>query len=165
MSEVPSFIVQQEALDEIGRSLAALLSDGDECVLFVSRWMGPFSEADFLSVRPDGRVASPLGPANDIHETGPSFDHSEALLRRACYQEGKGTWFGLEVKVTPDGAVTAKYNYDTEPNWELPIEPTLYVQEQEKYPRDPEHQPEWFKRRLAEGQAALDEWRRSNGRA
>lgn len=165
MSAVPDAMGQRERLDEIGRSLAALLSDGDDCVLFILRRMGPFSEADFWAVRPDGRFISPLGPANDIHKTSPSLQLSVAQLRKACHQEGKGTWFGLEVKVTPDGAVTAECNYDTEPNWELPIEPTLYVQEQEKYPRDPEHQPEWFKRRLIEGQVALDEWRRSNGRA
>jgi hypothetical protein len=81
-------------------------------------------------------------------------------LRQACYVEGKGTWFGIAVTVTRDGAATAEYNYDAEFEWNHTIEPTLYVREQEMFPRDLEHQPEWFQRRLAEGQAALEEFRR-----
>lgn len=164
MGEIPSLLVQQGAFDEMASVLFGLFSDGDERIVYVSRGMGPYGEADFWAVRPDGAHISPFGRANSLE--GPDedgFDFAEIRLRKACYQEGRGTWFGLELTVTPEGSATAKYNYSEEPEWDRPIEPTLYVQEQEKYPRDPEYQPEWFKKRLVEGQAVLDAWRSSRG--
>jgi hypothetical protein len=165
MSEASGFPVQQGALDVVARSLASLLSSGDERIVYSSRGMGSYGEGEVWAVRQDGEHRSPFGRANSLKgPDGDGFTLAKIRLRKACYQEGKGTWFGLEVTVAPDGAVTANYNYDTEPEWRRPIEPTLYVQEQERYPRDPEYQPEWFRQRLAEGQMALDEWRQARGK-
>jgi hypothetical protein len=164
MSDVPGFSLQREALDEMAAALHGQLSEGDECIFYMVSWMGPFAQARCWAVRHDGRFESPLGPANSIRGPRGGFGRAERRLREACYQEGKGTWFGLELTVTSDGEVTARYNYDADPEWTRPIEPTIYVQEQEKYPRDLEHQPEWFRRRLVEGRVALEEWQRAQGR-
>jgi hypothetical protein len=164
MSEVPNFIAQQQILDETALVLCELIETGDEAIVFAANCMGPFSQVKTWAVRPGGATLSPAGPAEVIGSPGGAFGLAVMRLRNVCYEEGKGTWFGLELKVTPDGAVTAKYNYDTEPVWTRPIEPTIYVQEQEEFPRDLEHQPEWFRRRLVEGRVALEEWRRAQGR-
>lgn len=160
MSETPSFILQQEAFDEIGRELYSFLSEGDEFIYFTGSYLGPAGENLYWAVRPDGEFEMAKGRANSLSSSG-NFSLSKAVrkLRKACYIEGKGTWFGIAVTVTRDGAATAEYNYDTEFEWDTRIEPTLYVREQEMFPRDLEHQPEWFQRRLAEGQAALEEYR------
>jgi hypothetical protein len=164
MSEMPPMLIQMEAFDEIAHALRELLSDEDECIYYVARWMGPYGETDFWAVRSRGKFDTPRGVADSIKGPGGDFGSAEIKLRRACYQEGKGTWFGLEMTVLPSGEVTAEYNYTSEPEWEDPIDPTIYVQEQEEFPRDLEHQPEWFKRRLVEGRVALEEWRRAQGR-
>jgi hypothetical protein len=164
MSEMPSIIAQQEYVGEMAESLRALLTQRDSCILYVANWMWPYSQSKCWAVRPDGQFNCAEGSANSISSPRGNFNLVEARLRKACYQDGKGTWFGLKLSVAADGEVTARYNYDSEPAWTRPIEPTLYVQEQEKYPRDLEHQPEWFKRRLAEGRVALEEWRRAQGR-
>ncbi len=57
--------------------------------------------------------------------------------------------------MTPEGGATAEYNYDSEPEWDVPIDPIAYVTDQEKFPRHEEHQPDWLKQRLAEGRARL----------
>jgi hypothetical protein len=166
MNEVGGFLAQQEALNEMADALRELLSEGDECIYYATVRMGPYGEAVYWAVRPDGKCEMSKGRANALMVSGigPKLSRPLDRLVDECYQEGKGTWFGLGVTVIPDGAVTAEYNYDSEPEWFDTIEPTLYVQEQEKYPRDLEHQPEWFRRRLVEGQAALEEWRRAQGR-
>lgn len=161
MSEVPSFIRQQEAFDEVGRELYGMLVDGDESIYFTGSYLGPTGENQYWAVRHDGQFEMSKGRANSL-SSGGNFVLSNAIerLREACYIEGKGTWFGIAATVMPDGSATVEYNYETEPGWQSPIEPTLYVREQEMFPRDLEHQPEWFQRRLAEGQAALEEYRR-----
>jgi hypothetical protein len=74
-----------------------------------------------------------------------------ANLRGVMYQPGSGTWFSAEFRVDRTGAVDAQFNYDSEPEWDAPVDSIAYVTDFEKYPRDVENQPEWLRAKLAEG--------------
>lgn len=76
-------------------------------------------------------------------------------LREACYRVDSGTWFSARIVVTSAGEATADYNYDNEPDWDAPIDPALYANDQEKYPRAESAQPDWLKKKIAEGRAQI----------
>jgi hypothetical protein len=158
MNDAGGFFAQQDALREMADALRGLLSEGDECIYYTAVRMGPYNESMYWAVRPDGKYEMSKGRANALMVSAIRIKLSRPLYRLvdACYRDGKGTWFGLGVTVTPDGAVTAEYNYTTEPEWRDPITPTFHLREQEKYPRDEAHQPGWFKRRLVEAAAIED---------
>ena len=59
------------------------------------------------------------------------------------------------LRANADGSATAEYNYDEEPKWDVPVDPIAYVTDQDAFPRDEAHQPEWLKLKLAEGRARL----------
>lgn len=48
---------------------------------------------------------------------------------------------------------SADFNYDDEPTWETSIDPVLYVQDLDKYPRDESAIPGWLRQRLAEAES------------
>lgn len=69
-------------------------------------------------------------------------------LRARMYHRGKGTWFSMTAQVTPE-RFRVNYNYDDEPDWgPLPPEAARYVEDLERFPRDPEHTPDWLRRKL-----------------
>ncbi|WP_245548359.1 hypothetical protein [Gordonia araii] len=78
-------------------------------------------------------------------------------LREAMYQGGLGTWFSAVLIVDRSGSVDGQFNYDSEPEWDAPVDPVVYVTDQEKLPRDVENQPDWLKAKLAEGLARREE--------
>ena len=83
-------------------------------------------------------------------------DDLSAELRSLMYQPGVGTWFTFTVDITPDGQATSSFDYDNEPD--IPIaDPAVYITDQEKFPRDREHQPAWYRERLAEGERLIAE--------
>ncbi|MFE4194847.1 hypothetical protein ACFRJ9_03195 [Paenarthrobacter sp. NPDC056912] len=72
------------------------------------------------------------------------------MLRNLMYAPGKGAWFSMSLRVTPEGdGWEADYNYTDKPIWELG-EPSAdsYAQELYLYPRDEEHIPDWFKEEM-----------------
>lgn len=69
-------------------------------------------------------------------------------LRKAMYQAGVGTWYNARFKVTHEGVLDSEFDYDTPP---FPGEEVsdLLVQDQERYPRDQEHLPDWHPSKAA----------------
>ncbi|MGI8310609.1 hypothetical protein [Saccharopolyspora sp. ASAGF58] len=69
-------------------------------------------------------------------------------LRVGMYREGLGTWFSAFFRMRQPGEYEIFYNHDNEPPWGA--EPGSFIKEQDLFPRDDEHTPDWFRRRLAE---------------
>jgi hypothetical protein len=70
-------------------------------------------------------------------------------LRRAMYVPGAGTWFGVEVHVTPGLRTATRFAYDTEPGWDLPPDDDAYVDDLAMFPRDERNQPGWLREKVA----------------
>ena len=155
MVETLGLQAEQQAFNEVGVALYRLLEEGDDRIEYRASMTAAVQSARILAYNPAGRYETSEGRANSPRE---SDELSDALgrLREASYRPGAGTWFSVRIVVTSDGAATAEYNYDKEPDFGLGgIDPIAYVTDQEKFPRDETKQPEWLKERLAEGRARI----------
>jgi len=83
------------------------------------------------------------------HASQPAIEHIDNL-RDATASPGTGAWFTAVITVTSDGEVTTEFDYDSEPDIEMPLDLGDFTDELENWPRDPEHIPEWFSRRMEE---------------
>lgn len=72
-------------------------------------------------------------------------------LRSVMYEPGAGAWFIFILDIASGGQANSTFDYGAEPV-ALLLDPEVYVDEQEKFPRDLEHQPGWYRERLAEGE-------------
>jgi hypothetical protein len=72
-------------------------------------------------------------------------------LKDIMFREGHGTWFSMTVELEHDGHMSATYNYDEEPAWDVPIGDGEYAVDLERYPRSPEHIPAWLQEKLSAG--------------
>ncbi|MCC3276981.1 hypothetical protein LJ753_14005 [Arthrobacter sp. zg-Y20] len=85
--------------------------------------------------------------------SGKAFSLIEEL-RKLMYRPGYGTWFSLETHIDNQGHVETRYNFDEEADWSFPLADQSYKQDQDRYPRDPEHIPTWLAPKLGLGSAS-----------
>lgn len=140
---VGAMVAQREALTELGRVLYSLLPEGAiELVLTIRGATVLTDEFTKVAVHEDGSKTYPRS----------GFEVSRAFcrLRAAMYRPGVGTWFSARFTVTTNGTMDAEYNYDDEPQWFADVVPGTYVDDLERFPRDPEHIPVWLQRKLDE---------------
>jgi len=154
MGDNPGISAERDAFNALGVLLYSLLAAGDERIVLGVSATSSTNEQHLRAYNPEGRFESPEGRFNDARG---SFELSKAMkaLRSAQYRPGAGTWFSARITVNADGSATAEYNYDEEPKWDVPVDPIAYVTDQDVFPRDEAHQPEWLKQKLAEGRVRL----------
>jgi hypothetical protein len=71
-------------------------------------------------------------------------------LRAVMYTPGRGTWFSLRAKVKRDADPDFRFNFTDDPGWSPPVAPTAFTLDQERFPREPRHIPDWLRARLEE---------------
>ncbi|MER5393061.1 hypothetical protein [Saccharopolyspora sp. NPDC002686] len=74
-------------------------------------------------------------------------------VRAAMFEPGRGTWFSLHIGVKRNGSPEYRFNYTDATHWRPPVAPTVFTLDQERFPRDDQHIPDWLRERLAEGAA------------
>lgn len=146
-------IAEQEALTRVAKELHGLLGPGDERAEYLGTVLAPVTSERVRAANPNGKYKMSDGQFNALPFTETLRD-AVRDLRSATYREGAGTWFSAKVSVTAQGAVSAEYNYDDEPEWDAPVDAVAYLTDLERFPRDEANQPEWLKAKLAEGRAA-----------
>ncbi len=156
MSAELGLFAEKAASDELARALADELRPGDEAMVLLCSALAPVSLEQTRAVCVDGRFDED-GIRFESLRTPASVSRARKALRAASYREGAGTWFSAKFTVTAAGAFTAEYNYDAEPEWDVPVDSIAYVTDQKHFPRDEEHQPEWLKAKLAEGRVRIAE--------
>ncbi|MDR1264675.1 MAG: hypothetical protein LBK42_03705 [Propionibacteriaceae bacterium] len=144
------FYAEQAALNALGATLLAALPPG----LVRIEYKGSFLVSTSMEKMPffDASGNKDSAPAPDEVTDGARG------LRKVMYKPGLGTWFAVRVTVTADGKITSEFDYTNEPDFFSPVSPSSYVDDQHVYPIDEDKQPEWLKRRLAEGYAELNAW-------
>ncbi|MCQ1951516.1 hypothetical protein NNX28_16475 [Arthrobacter sp. zg-Y859] len=119
--------------------------------------------AGWRSLRFEGREAGTVSEVqlfvdrNGVVKKEEPSDHSFDLveeLRKLMYRPGYGTWFSLTVKIGDQGQAETHYNYDEEAAWTFPLSDQSYVEDQQRFPRDPEHIPAWLAPKLGLGGAS-----------
>ena len=106
------------------------------------REVGKTGELGRTATFADGTVKPFIMP----HTIGRTFRELRALMA----QPGKGAWFTARCHLEVSGRITFDFDYDNEPTWNTPTSVGHYLEEWEKYPRDPEHTPSWLAQRLQE---------------
>ncbi|GAB3275523.1 hypothetical protein [Kineosporia babensis] len=71
-------------------------------------------------------------------------------LREALYLPGSGAWYSIRITVTEDGRFEADYDYEHEPTFSGPRQPSTYDYRCDTawFTRDDEHTPDWLWHRL-----------------
>ena len=94
---------------------------------------------------------------NGVEERANSSNDDIPLLRqlrKLMYRPGYGTWFSMVMRLDNQGHVETQYNYDEEADWSFPLDDESYVEDQQRFPRDPEHLPAWLAPKLGLGGAS-----------
>ena len=73
-------------------------------------------------------------------------------LREEMYRlsPGKGAWYNVELVVREDGEFRIRYDYDNKPKFEMEVDDSEYVLDNEEFPRDKESTPDWLNNILLE---------------
>ncbi|MBB5643551.1 hypothetical protein [Cryobacterium roopkundense] len=139
-AKYPGIFGQKILLEKLGKILYSSIPLGFDSVVFKVRTLAPWGQASMDITRADGSAQSATVADNAMQCAGE--------LRANMYRDGLGTWFSAEFTVTAAGSLHTTYNYDDEPNWTRPAEAVFYVDDLERFPRDPEHIPEWLRRQV-----------------
>jgi len=143
------FYAQQEALSAAAALLREEVPDGCERLEYEGVYLGGGRVSrSAVAFTPSGEEVYPKGIGRGLTPIlGP--------LREAMYRPGEGSWFSIRMTVWADGRSQARFSYDEEPNEEYIIGGIDYLTDQHYFPIDEDKQPEWLKRKLAEGVADL----------
>ncbi len=144
-------IDQDEAQEAIRQALLRVLPEGAESIALRMSVLAPVMSGTVKASFPDG--------SSKGVRLGNRFDDDLVdRMREAMYRPGSGTWFSVEMTVTAEGDMSAKFDYDNEPDFGLGgVDPVAYVNDAKKFPRDEAHQPAWLKQRMADGRARFTE--------
>lgn len=140
---------QGEARPEgiIYREFDRVAGAGWQTGTLIYRLAGKVGESSATAKHYDGRTTHPV-------IDGFAMDEAVEALRAAMARPGTGAWFTATIHLTVNGSFSMDVDYDNEPDWRIPVVPATYGEEQEQFPRDREHQPEWYQQKLREAGAA-----------
>ena len=126
----------------IGRELVGLAPEGWVTGTAVFMRVGNTAQLQVLAFDAQGGV---LGGS-------PSRTMSQAFntLREMLAQPGKGAFLTATYNLRADGELSVDFNYDDEPAFGAPTDPSHYVEELQQHPRRPEAIPTWWQERVAQ---------------
>lgn len=137
-------IEQQELLKEIGGEILDFQPQKGERLVYEDMAVAGYGSSRLTAIHGDGtseRIGSPV-----------SIIETCEKLRHGMYQEGKGTWFSMTYTITRPSSFTVEFNYDEQPKFQFAPDPELYVEDLKRFPRNPEHIPEWLQEKLREAE-------------
>jgi hypothetical protein len=124
-------------IDTIARALVEDLPAGWREVSAVYRATTSYAELDATLVDDAGERQLDTLPEG-------LEDHFEEL-RREMYQPGKGTWLTAKLTITSAGRFATDFDYDTKPDWSIPVDEGIYAADLSAFPRDAENTPGWMR--------------------
>jgi hypothetical protein len=132
-----------EALQAIGQTLLGLTPASSRGAHLRVHTAGDYAGFDFWTIEQDG--------TESVLRTRPRGDFYDDLddLRRATATPGGGAWYTADITVVRGGEVSARYDYDNQPDLHDP-EPSsqTYVDDLREFPRTDENTPDWLQRHI-----------------
>ncbi|MDC7120242.1 hypothetical protein OMK64_01680 [Cellulomonas fimi] len=119
----------------LARGLVEQAPDGWRELIYIHQSVGDAFTDTLICDGPNGQARL---------EPPPSDDFLDLLLelRSRMYRPGLGAWYTATIRVTPDGRITADFDYDHEPTYEFA--PDSWRRDAERFPRTPENTPDWL---------------------
>ncbi|WP_298327652.1 hypothetical protein [Haloactinopolyspora sp.] len=142
-------IPDQSKLNEIGRAMVASAPDGWHLLTLEVTAAGDMIRGRLYVTTDD---SSPRKKVR-MDEDGVI---AASELREDMYQEQTGTWYNATFQVAAGGEIRAEFDYENAPyggiasdDSEGEADPELLIEDQELYPRSPEHLPAWHPARAS----------------
>ncbi|MGL4338831.1 MAG: hypothetical protein ACRCSP_00190 [Rhodoglobus sp.] len=151
---IPPMIRQGQLISEVARAVVGAVDQPWTKLMYRTMRVAPYGQEGTYITKPDGEI--------ELDFPSRGVPRLVRELREVMYRPGTGTWFTFTLTVTPQGGVDAQFNYDDEPEWDLPQEPVLYVEDLERFPRDGEHIPAWLQEKLRLGRIQDSEWEKTH---
>lgn len=133
----------QELIEEIGRGIVRSVATPDWTRLELElTGAGRILESGLAAHRHDGVVDREL-------EIDDQTAFACAQLRKSMFQPGKGTWYNAAFSLDASSQLESSFDYDSPPLNGHAVD-ELLIADQERFPRDPEHLPDWHPSRRAD---------------
>jgi hypothetical protein len=145
--DVGGIDAQRQPLQDIGQAIYGSLPADCEKIVLKVRKTRAFGQAELNAFRADGS-------RENLQMNSEAVRASERL-REAMYKTGTGTWFSAEFTVTRAGSMDADFDYDHEPDWSHAIDPVIYVDDLDHFPRDEQNITDWLKAGIAAHEAGV----------
>ena len=143
---VPSSIVEMsDHTGPLGQQVYNMLPDDCEKIEFTADLTATVGQTSALVYR----GGSPFSFTTYDH----GIINSLPPLRSLMYKPGGGTWYSMVITITNEGKADFRFDYEHEPVWLSPVDPSIWAKDQAAFPRDYENQPEWLRERLAQAGA------------
>jgi hypothetical protein len=128
---------QQDALlQDIVVVLSHSLPPGWQACLAEHRALGGYAETTL-------RIERLNGPPTDV-DFPPALPELFGRLRAGMGQPGVGAWFTARLQLDFPARYQVAYDIDGQPAWSSPPPADAYDEELRRFPRDPEHTPDWL---------------------
>jgi len=129
-----------DLIEDIAYAVADSAHEGWNTVRFVDDVLHGESAPSTYALTQDGEIKISSSP------------HADSLawqLREVMYEEGRGTWYTIEMEISSDGEVTTRFNYEDRPKFQ-PVPPSAlsFIEDHNRFPRDPEYRPAWLQELL-----------------
>jgi hypothetical protein len=125
----------QELLATIGQSMVRAAPPGWQELVLHATGAGRMTETTL-----DVRLAN--GSVDTSHEVDDAGQNACHDLRKAMYQEGKGTWYNARFTIESSRQLYVDFDYDGQP-FDGDAADELLEGDQQRFPRDRENLPEW----------------------
>ncbi|GAA1089077.1 hypothetical protein [Nocardiopsis metallicus] len=131
---------QGEFLQDLARSLVSVMPRGWQQLTYLARPIGGLNEHVLAVQGADGQVSEVELP-DDAHVKA-------TALKKAGFQEGKGSWLSMVMSVHHSGQMNVEYNHDAQPDISPVPSPLIYLQELRRFPRPQDQIPDWMREQL-----------------
>jgi hypothetical protein len=95
-----------------------------------------------LMIKSGLSVTKSDGSVDKLHEIDGDTLAACDELRESMYQAGSGTWYNADIIVDRSGNIESTFDYENPP-FDGTADPELLTEDQQEYPRDQEHLPNW----------------------
>ncbi len=132
-------------LNRIGQILLEFAPEGWQRIECTAAFIDHFGEIWNYAITPNG--------SKDHFWISAKLSMQFESLRNAMCRPDKGTWFSATYHITPPASYSTDFNYDQEALTEPPMpSPIDYYNDLQRFPRDPEHIPDWLREKLREAE-------------
>jgi hypothetical protein len=138
----PGPFEQDSIYRNIGASLLNSAPQDWEKIEFTLDALAEIDTAECIAHRRDGSSVA-IDPPDDAWEL-------LSDLRESMYQPGKGTWYKAKFAITRPGNYDVDFDYDNEPEFDIPPAAQSYHFDLERFPRDDTNIPSWLRAKLTE---------------
>ncbi|TBN55545.1 hypothetical protein EYE40_15210 [Glaciihabitans arcticus] len=139
-TSVPPMIRQGQLVEQIAGEILASVEQPFSVLSYNATYFVGYGESEIQLTHPDGSEERLFPPR--------TVSRWARELRGVMYTTTAGTWFSMTLAIAKSGAASARFNFTEQPPVDGNIDPLVYVDDLEKYPRPDSAIPSWLRAHL-----------------